>query len=228
MASKVYWLKFGSGDPRPNTGMTPTFLQFFDSTGQTYAPPSIAEIKYGGATATGVYGFSYTIGASSLNSLYFLAYSITAVSSGSTSDQYVTGVLDPVIAVDQSILGLSQILSAESSSQLAIGNTILGIGATVLAIGSTVLAIGNTLPSLLAFNASFIGSTASSIGSTSVDPSTVFGLLKRIQEFLEGDNVFTPATGTWLIYNRASLGTTTLLRTKTVINQASQITKTGV
>lgn len=174
MAAKVYWLKFGAGDPRTYTGLTPTFLQFYDSTGQTYAPPSISEIKYGGVTASGVYGFSYLIGISTQNSIYFLVSSVTTFSTA--ADGFISGVLDPVLATDQQI-----------------------------------------------------GSTAvSSIGSTSVDPSNIYGYLKRIQELLEGDSVFTAATGNWLMYNRTSLGSTTLLRSKTVVNQGSQVTKTGL
>ena len=210
MNTKTYLLKWGSGDPRPNTGMTPTFLQFFDSTGQTYAPPSIAEVKYGGSTATGIYGFSYAIGISTLNPIYFLAYSVTTVSSGLTSDQYITGVLDPVLAIDQ-----------------AIGITTINLGSTVLGIGITLLAIGTTLPSIMAFNSSFIGSTASSFGTTGVDPTTVFGYLKRLQELLEGDQVFSAAGGTFLMYNRGALGTTTLLRSKLISNSGSSVTKSG-
>jgi hypothetical protein len=221
MASKIYWLKFGSGDPRPNTGLTPTFLQFYDSTGQTYAPPSITEIKYGGATASGVYGFSYLIGNSTLNSIYFLAYSITAVSSGITSDKYITGVLDPVLAVDQSVIGVSTNLSALSS-------TFTSFGTSFAAISATILAIGNTLPSIMAFNSSFIGSTASSFGTSGTDPSTVFGYLKRIQELMEGDQVFFAAGGTLMLYNRTALGTTTLLRTKDVLNTGASVTKSGI
>lgn len=204
MATKVYWLKFGSGDPRTYTGLAPTFLQFFDSTGQTLAPPSIAEIKFGGATASGAYGFSYNIGITSVNSIYFLAYSATTSTVG--SDAYVTGVLDPILALD----GITTTLNALSSSQLAIGNTILAL--------STSLAISNA----------FIGTTASTFGTSSVDPSTVFGYLKRIQELLEGDNVFTASSGVWQMFNRASNGTTTLLRTKTVSNPGSSVTKTGI
>lgn len=214
MATKTYWLKFGSGDPRPNSGLAPTFLQFFDNTGQTIAPPTISEIKYGGVTASGAYGFSYTISAT--QSIYFLAYSATTLSNA--NDNYVTGVIDPILAIDQAALGLSTNLSALGSSQLAMGSTVSGIASTLLAVGNTVTG----------FNTNFIGSTASSIGTTSVDPTTVFGLLKRIQEFLEGDNVFTTSTGQWLIYNRCSLGTTTLLRTKTLTNNASSVTKTGI
>lgn len=197
MATKTYWLKFGSGDPRPYTGLTPTFLQFFDNTGQTLSPPSIAEVKYGGATASGMYGFSYNI--SSTQSICFLAFSVTLLAN--TNDRYVSGILDPVQAVDQPVV--------------ATGITISGMAATLLALGSS-SSIAN----------SFIGSTASSIGSTSVDPTTVFGFLKRMTEFLEGDNVFYAAGGTWLIYNRASLGSTTLLRVKTILNSGAGVTKT--
>ena len=207
MSAKVYYLKFGSGDPRPNTGITPTFLQFFDSTGQAYTAPSIAEIKYGGITASGIYGFSYLIGISTLNPIYFLAYSATAVSSGLSSDQYITGVLDPVLATDQ-----------------ALGVTTSNLGATILAIGNTVSSISGSSNGI--FN-SYIGSTASSFGSSSVDPTTVFGYLKRIQELLEGDQVFTASSGVWSMYNRGALGTTTLLRTKTLVNTGSGVTKSG-
>ena len=208
--SKVYWLKFGSGDPRPNTGMTPTFLQFYDCTGQTYVPPSIAEVKYGGVTASGMYGFSFSVGITTQNSLYFLAYAATTVSSGLSTDQYVTGVLDPLLISDQDITIVSTNLAALSSTVLAIGNTTLALSSSVGILSS------------------YIGSTASSFGSSSTDPSTVFGYLKRLQELFEGDNVFTASSGQWLIYNRASLGTTTLLRTKTVSNPGSQVTKSGI
>lgn len=191
MAAKVYYLKFGSGDPRTNTGLAPTFLQFYDSTGQTYAAPSIAEIKFGGVTASGIYGFSYLIGISTQNPLYFLAYSATTLAN--TNDAYISGVLDPVLAVDQQLTG--------------IGNTQISIGNTTLA---------------------WLGTTASSYGSTSADPSTIFGYVRRLQEFLEGDQILNQSSGQWLIYNRAALGTTTLLRTKTVGVTGSLTTRTGV
>jgi hypothetical protein len=238
MSSKVYWLKFGSGDPRPNTGLTPTFLQFYDSTGQTYASPSITEVKFGGVTASGIYGFSYLIGQSTLNSIYFLAFSVTTVSSGTASDQYITGVLDPVLAVDQSILGVSLNLSNQGTTLLslssALGSTNTAYGLSFAAISSTLLGIGNSVASFVSFGSTFsafsslvIGSTASSFGTTSVDPSSVFGYLKRIQELLEGDQTFFAAGGTFMMFNRGALGSTTLLRTKTLLNSGAQVTKTG-
>lgn len=229
MASKVYWLKFGTGDARTNTGLLPTFLQFYDSTGQTLSPPSITEVKYGGVTNSGAYGFSYTIGLSTSNSIYFLAFAATTLTTA--SDSYVSGVLDPVLAVDQQLTAVGNTAIAIGTSGQALGTTAVAylsaLSSSQLAIGATILAIGNTLPSIMAFNSSFIGSTASSFGTTGVDPSTVFGYLKRIQELMEGDQVFYPAGGTFLLYNRASSGTTTLLRVKDIVNSGASVNKTG-
>lgn len=68
-----------------------------------------------------------------------------------------------------------------------------------------------------------IGQSVDSFGSISTDPSTIWGMLKRIQELLEGNAVFTKATGTWDIYSR---GSTTLLREKSLTNSVTQATKT--
>lgn len=67
-----------------------------------------------------------------------------------------------------------------------------------------------------------LGTVSDSFGSTLTDPSTVFGYLKRNQEFQEGDAVFVKSTGTWNVYNR---GSTTLLRSKALTNTASQAAK---
>jgi hypothetical protein len=67
-----------------------------------------------------------------------------------------------------------------------------------------------------------VGTIADSYGSTSSDPSTVFGYLKRNQEVLEGDAIFTKSTGVWTIYSR---GASTVLRIKTLTNTTSQATK---
>jgi len=62
-----------------------------------------------------------------------------------------------------------------------------------------------------------------SIGSTSVDPSTVIGFLKRLQEFNEGNAVFLKATGLWDVYSR---GSSTLLAEKTLTNTVTSANKT--
>jgi len=67
-----------------------------------------------------------------------------------------------------------------------------------------------------------IGSTVSSIGSTSVNPGNLFGLAKRIQEFLEGNQIFNKTNGVWDIYSR---GSSTLLVEKTLTDSANQTTR---
>lgn len=68
-----------------------------------------------------------------------------------------------------------------------------------------------------------VGTTSDSFGSTATDPGSVLGYLKRNQEFLEGNAVFTKSTGTWDIYSR---GSSTLLREKTLTNTISAANKT--
>lgn len=67
-----------------------------------------------------------------------------------------------------------------------------------------------------------VGTTADSFGSTSADPGSMFGYLKRNQEFHEGDAIFTKSTGVWDVYSR---GSSTLLMEKTLTNTNSLATK---
>jgi hypothetical protein len=175
MAAKVYVFTFGSGDPRTYTGQSPTFILFFDNTGTNQTAPSISELKSG----SGYYGFSYTISAT--QTIQFLVSGNTVGLLGSYN--YIPGVIDPVMALDQ------QPIFGSSGG---------------------------------------LGSLSDSFGSTSVDPTSVFGYLKRLQELWEGDSVFTASSGLWQMFNRASLGTTTLLRTKTLVNSGTSVTKTGL
>ncbi len=68
-----------------------------------------------------------------------------------------------------------------------------------------------------------LGDLPDSFGSTSVDPQTAIAYLKRIQEFLEGNQTFNKTTGVWDIYSR---GSSTLLVEKTLDNSTSSTTKT--
>lgn len=71
-----------------------------------------------------------------------------------------------------------------------------------------------------------IGTTSSSFGSTSVDPGTLYGFLKRMQEFNEGNSVFTKSSGTWDIYARGNaVGTSTMLTEKILTDTTSVVTK---
>lgn len=68
-----------------------------------------------------------------------------------------------------------------------------------------------------------LGYTTDSFGSTSIDPTTMYGYLKRLQEFLEGNAVYNKTSGVWSVSTR---GSSTLIATKTLTNTTAQATKT--
>lgn len=67
-----------------------------------------------------------------------------------------------------------------------------------------------------------VGSVADSFGSTSVDPSTVFGYMKRALEFNEGNAIYLKSSAQWQIFSR---GSSTLLAVKGLSSTATQTTK---
>lgn len=66
-----------------------------------------------------------------------------------------------------------------------------------------------------------LGTTLSVVGDNTVDPGDVFGYLKRLQEFNEGNQTFNKNTGVWDISSRGN----TLLAEKTLTNTSAQVTK---
>lgn len=70
-----------------------------------------------------------------------------------------------------------------------------------------------------------LGYNTDSFGSTSVDPSTVFGYLKRGLEINEGDATFNKSSSIWTMLSR---GSSTLLRSKALSNTTTSATKTGL
>lgn len=68
-----------------------------------------------------------------------------------------------------------------------------------------------------------VGFNFDSFGTVNTDPTTMFGFLKRLQEFLEGDAAFAKATGLWTVQDRAQSVTLAL---KTLTNTITQATKT--
>lgn len=91
--AKTYGLKFGSGDPRVNTGLAPTFLIFYNPVnGQTAVPPGISEMLSG----SGIYNFTY----GPTTPIQFL---IDGAGSLNSVDRYITGILDPIQAVDEKV-----------------------------------------------------------------------------------------------------------------------------
>lgn len=138
-----------------------------------------------------------------------IAFVIDGGSSLVASSRYVIGNLDPIQAIDETM----------GSTITAIGNTLLSIGGSF--IGASVVAA--------------IGSLADSFGTTLTDPTSVFGFLKRIQENLEGNSVFTKSSGVWQTWCRGNthvLGASTYpgasiqIANKTISDSGSIITRT--
>ncbi len=95
MADKTYLLKFGSGNPASFTGLSPTFTMFEIGPTLPWAsltPPGISEIS----TGAGLYMFAY-------NATLPIAFVADGGAVLSTADRYVTGILDPIQAVDQRV-----------------------------------------------------------------------------------------------------------------------------
>lgn len=67
-----------------------------------------------------------------------------------------------------------------------------------------------------------VGASDDSFGSTSVDPTTMYGLMRRIDEWLEGNASYNKTSTVWSVYSR---GSSTLLREKTLTNSSSTATK---
>ncbi len=138
-----------------------------------------------------------------------IAFVVDGGASLPTAARYIAGVLDPIQKVDEQLT--------------AVGTSLLAQGASILAQGSTSGGLG-----------ALVGDLTSSFGSTLTDPSTVFGYLKRLMEFNEGQNVFQKESGVLDIYSRGSThilgattypGSSTLLREQLVVDAGSIITR---
>lgn len=92
---KTYLLKFGSGDPSNYSGLSPTFSIFYIGPTlpwATLAPPGISEIFSG----AGLYMFAY-------NATLPIAFVADGGAALASADRYVTGILDPIQAVDERV-----------------------------------------------------------------------------------------------------------------------------
>lgn len=198
--SKDYFVRFSSGNPQTSTGLAPTFLAFFKTAdGTSITKPGFTEILSG----SGLYRFQATPS-------FQIAFIADGATTGLPNDvRFVAGQIGPND-------DLSDDLAALSSTFTAFGSTFGGFNSTFVAFSSTFNALNSSL-------IAGIGSTTSSFGTDSVDPSTLFGYLKRAQEVLEGNQIFNKSTGIWDIYSR---GSSQLLREKTLAVSASTVTKT--
>lgn len=90
--AKQYVMKFGSLNASRYTGLTPTFTVFYAGGLTAVAPPGITETPVG----SGLYNFSY-------DPTMMIEFEVDAGSSVTSSDRYITDVLDPIQAVDQKV-----------------------------------------------------------------------------------------------------------------------------
>lgn len=238
--AKSYLMRFGSGDPRTYTGLSPTFLIFVNMTnGATLAPPAIAE----SLTGSGLYQFSYGV----TQPIAFLADAATT--SPGAAGRYVNGQIDPADRSDEygnSLMAFGTTLVAIGTTNFSLGttgvalgtsNVALGtsnfafgasnfaLGVSNFALGTSILAIGNTILAIAGTGGTLsvlIGSTASAIGDSATDPSTLFGYLKRIAELEQGREQFVKSSGALSMYDRTGA---TLLASRTISNSASMVVK---
>jgi hypothetical protein len=211
--SNTYFMRFGSGDPRQYSGISPTFLIFRQLDGSNVSPPPIAQV----GLSSGIYGFTFGV----TMPITFLADAATT--SPGTAGRYVTGDLDPKDSIDYT----GQTLMALGTTSVAYGLANYDLGTTVMALGSTGVALGATILSVVQSISLFqlelnIGSTTSSYGDNTTDPDTVFGYLKRLQEIMEGNASYGRNSNAWSMYSR---GSSTLLRTKNIGTDAVGVTR---
>ncbi len=90
---KNYWITFGVQDPRTYTGLTPSFILYFNHLGATQAAPGITEVL----TGSGYYRFQASIGWS--QSFAFLVDG----GASATTARYVRGTLDSSDALDLTV-----------------------------------------------------------------------------------------------------------------------------
>lgn len=121
--SKVYGLKFGSGNPQVTSGLTPTFI-FFRAVGISTYPagitdmigPTISEL----GISAGFYTFQYA--PSPTFAIFFNVDGGTALS---TIDRYITGVLDPIQSVDEKVGNLEDNIG--NGASMTEPNSVLGL-----------------------------------------------------------------------------------------------------
>lgn len=223
MATRDYWLKFGSGNPASTSGLAPTFITFIDSAGGDVTPPAITE-----PGTKGLYKFAY-------DPTQTIAFTCDGATTGlAASDRYIVGVLDAqdTFGVTLNAIGVTQV--AQGATVVAIGNSFAALSTTFTAFNSSFAAVSSTLSGMastlsavgasLGAIAALIGNTSSSFGSSVADPTTIFGFLKRAQETAEGNQDYTKSSGVLRMFSRGS-GTTTLIQSFTINDTATLTTK---
>lgn len=244
--AKTFGIAFSQTDPRTYPSLAPTFLTFQSMVdGSAITPPGVTQLS-----VTGIYFFNYTptipiyflLDGITTSTLDRYVYGIL------DPLHRVDEVAATLIALGNSGLALGTTAVAIGTSNIALGTTAVAIGTTGVALGTTSVALGITgvalgnsgvalgttavalATSIMAGVANIslqsgeilnrIGATTSSFGTSAVDPGDLYGYLKRVQEFLEGDKTFTKTSGVWDVKSRGG----SLLVSKTMSNSSSTVT----
>lgn len=241
--ARPYYFTFGSGNPSTYGSLSPTFIVFMNSSGQTFTPPAIAETYPGSGFYKAVYGATTQ-----------MVGTLDGATTGLlTSDRYIPFMFDPqdefgvtLNAIGLTTSGIGVTLSGVGVTLFGVGSTVFGIGSTLFGMGNTLFSVGSTLTQIgtnqtnmgttlvyigdqvggigtsFGFISGLLGDPTSSYGTT-VPPTTVFGFLRRSQEFWEGDETYTKASGVLDFYDQ---GGTLLLRSKQITDDIDETTKT--
>ncbi len=207
--AKTYYVRFGSGDPRPNFGLSPTFL-IFNNAGSAITPPSISAVT----GATGFYSFTY---GTTTPIVFLLDGATTGLSN---NDRYVSGAIDPADRSDEygttlAAYGLTAI--ALGTTNVALGTTTVALGTTTVALGTTTIAFGVTLQSYW----TGAGSTLAALGTTGVALGTTAIAYGVSNIALGTSNV---ALGTTILAGLVNQGSTLVAIGNTMIALATSLT----
>jgi hypothetical protein len=169
----------------------------FAAFGVTFAGQNVSMMAMG----TTLFGMGVTLGG--------IGVSLDAI--GVT----LTGIGNSVAAFD---------LGGMGTSIIAIGDTLFGVGVTLVGIGNTVSALDVAgMGVTLVAGFSLVGAATDLFGDSSANPTTLFGFMRRIQEFNEGNSDYNKGTGVWDIMSR---GSSFALASKTITNSATLVAKT--
>lgn len=206
--AKTYYMRFGSGDPRTYTGLSPTFL-IFSQNGTNVTPPSIAEVT----GATGIYSFSW----GTTTSIAFLADAATT--SPGSSGRYVVGSLDPADRIDEvgsTLIAFGTTLVAIGTSNIALGTTNVALGTTNVAIGTSNISLGTTNVALGTSNIA-LGTTNFALGTTAVAIGTSSIALGTTAVAIGTSNIALGTTNIALGTSNVALGTSNFAANTTLL-----------
>lgn len=247
--AKTYGLIFTNSDPRsaPATSLAPTLVIFQAIDGTAVSTPGITKP----ISTVGLYTFNYrpslavyflADGGAAItdNTQRYLSGILDPIQE---VDEQLTFYTTTFTAANITLLGLGLSMNALGTTNVALGTTNVALGTSNIALGTTNVAINTSIlaiaVSILAQGTTIlsnvttpaggiaqilasIGSTASSIGDLTQDPVDLYGYLKRMQEFNEGNAIFNKSSGVWNIQTRGS----TTFATKQLGNTNLQVTKT--